>query len=623
MTRKVILCQIFLTSILAFSAAHDVAQQTELEHMFDEGFISEASDGEAMSLYREALKESKSDPVQAMEFGLRSARYGFVHAIHFVGTLVTDEFEKAKWFSLANQVHWLNSGKNYQPSFVALKALRDNKLPTRRLRESTAQYFIVNTILNYERLDHKVENPVQRMGLMFDLLNLIYGQDSKKNLKHAFFLIGANHLPDAQLDGLARLFKDYPRLLEEAGYPLAVGRILAPITQDKNVHNAHLARSLFEQVLLILVQGIYVEKASYSTEEYDLFALAFHWMSMFPDSSELNNCRGLFMAKKLVALHLDDHVRDQEAAHFFRSAGVYLDAYENLAWLYFSKKIGLGMSRPEQLQMAIDLWEKSDSYKARKNRIGAMIELFNITESLETLLTAREDLKALAEDKPEDSAMHLALAQINLDIFIFVDGQDIHFLDESEFHGRRAYELGDRQVADMLLIELAEIRALQEEKILASDGGYDDEPLQEVSLPSSSSSSSIHCPKKQSKKLNKTEKKIRSMRRRQEEFRKMAPMGQTIHRIGDTRERLLELDFINGTVMEQFHSLDQKKKKEEIFNDIICKPWGTEGVGKPEVLRSGKYKGCISRRLDHENRLVYRVVGENRIEIVACVGHYL
>jgi toxin YoeB len=44
------------------------------------------------------------------------------------------------------------------------------------------------------------------------------------------------------------------------------------------------------------------------------------------------------------------------------------------------------------------------------------------------------------------------------------------------------------------------------------------------------------------------------------------------------------------------------------------------GTGKPEPLK-GNYRGCWSRRITDEHRLIYRV-SENYIEIVSCRGHY-
>lgn len=45
-----------------------------------------------------------------------------------------------------------------------------------------------------------------------------------------------------------------------------------------------------------------------------------------------------------------------------------------------------------------------------------------------------------------------------------------------------------------------------------------------------------------------------------------------------------------------------------------------KGTGKPEPLK-GNYKGCWSRRITDEHRLIYRVTQDN-IEIISCRGHY-
>ncbi|HXM48853.1 MAG TPA: Txe/YoeB family addiction module toxin [Pyrinomonadaceae bacterium] len=44
------------------------------------------------------------------------------------------------------------------------------------------------------------------------------------------------------------------------------------------------------------------------------------------------------------------------------------------------------------------------------------------------------------------------------------------------------------------------------------------------------------------------------------------------------------------------------------------------GIGKPEPLKH-EYKGCWSRRIDREHRLVYQIT-ENKIRILACRYHY-
>jgi len=47
---------------------------------------------------------------------------------------------------------------------------------------------------------------------------------------------------------------------------------------------------------------------------------------------------------------------------------------------------------------------------------------------------------------------------------------------------------------------------------------------------------------------------------------------------------------------------------------------GYSGIGKPEALKENK-SGFWSRRIDEENRLVYRIVN-GQVEIAQCRGHY-
>lgn len=45
-----------------------------------------------------------------------------------------------------------------------------------------------------------------------------------------------------------------------------------------------------------------------------------------------------------------------------------------------------------------------------------------------------------------------------------------------------------------------------------------------------------------------------------------------------------------------------------------------EGAGKPEPFRH-EFRGCWSRRIDKEHRIVYKVIGEE-IRIFKCRFHY-
>lgn len=55
-----------------------------------------------------------------------------------------------------------------------------------------------------------------------------------------------------------------------------------------------------------------------------------------------------------------------------------------------------------------------------------------------------------------------------------------------------------------------------------------------------------------------------------------------------------------------------------------CRRSPFRGTGKPEPLR-GDLQGWWSRRLTHEDRLVYRIAGkgdDQRLEIAQCRMHY-
>ncbi|MFV0341468.1 MAG: Txe/YoeB family addiction module toxin [Anaerocolumna sp.] len=60
------------------------------------------------------------------------------------------------------------------------------------------------------------------------------------------------------------------------------------------------------------------------------------------------------------------------------------------------------------------------------------------------------------------------------------------------------------------------------------------------------------------------------------------------------------------------------KKINSLIKEITRTPF--EGTGKPEPLKH-QLQGFWSRRIDQENRLVYRV-NDDSIEILSCKLHY-
>ncbi len=60
------------------------------------------------------------------------------------------------------------------------------------------------------------------------------------------------------------------------------------------------------------------------------------------------------------------------------------------------------------------------------------------------------------------------------------------------------------------------------------------------------------------------------------------------------------------------------KKINELVKDIE-RNGVANGTGKPEPL---KYRKAWSRRIDHENRLVYNLDSIGNLLIISCKGHY-
>lgn len=56
----------------------------------------------------------------------------------------------------------------------------------------------------------------------------------------------------------------------------------------------------------------------------------------------------------------------------------------------------------------------------------------------------------------------------------------------------------------------------------------------------------------------------------------------------------------------------------KLIKEVCRSPY--DGIGKPEPLRH-KYRGCWSRRIDQEHRLIYKVL-EEEICILKCRFHY-
>ena len=60
-------------------------------------------------------------------------------------------------------------------------------------------------------------------------------------------------------------------------------------------------------------------------------------------------------------------------------------------------------------------------------------------------------------------------------------------------------------------------------------------------------------------------------------------------------------------------------KINKLINDIVRN--GYDGIGHPEPLKDN-LQGWWGREIDKKNRLVYRMLDDNKVEIMQCKGHY-
>lgn len=84
--------------------------------------------------------------------------------------------------------------------------------------------------------------------------------------------------------------------------------------------------------------------------------------------------------------------------------------------------------------------------------------------------------------------------------------------------------------------------------------------------------------------------------------------------------RNLEFDLVGLEDLAWWIQQDRKKALRivNLIKEVLRDP--LKGIGKPEPLKH-ELKGCWSRRIDQEHRLVYQIT-EDKIRILACRYHY-
>lgn len=84
----------------------------------------------------------------------------------------------------------------------------------------------------------------------------------------------------------------------------------------------------------------------------------------------------------------------------------------------------------------------------------------------------------------------------------------------------------------------------------------------------------------------------------------------------------MRLVFLSPAWEDYLYWQKHDKKMLKRINQLIkdCKRSPFEGIGKPEALKH-ELAGWLSRRIDHEDRLVYKVEN-NQLIIAQCRLHY-
>ena len=84
-----------------------------------------------------------------------------------------------------------------------------------------------------------------------------------------------------------------------------------------------------------------------------------------------------------------------------------------------------------------------------------------------------------------------------------------------------------------------------------------------------------------------------------------------------------KLQFTDEAWEEFLQLIDENRKMKKRILSLLedIKRNGYQGIGKPEAL-TGNFSGYWSRRIDEKNRIVYKMLDGDIVEIDRCGSHY-
>jgi toxin YoeB len=126
--------------------------------------------------------------------------------------------------------------------------------------------------------------------------------------------------------------------------------------------------------------------------------------------------------------------------------------------------------------------------------------------------------------------------------------------------------------------------------------------------------------------LKKKKRDLKAITRKKKEIKKKLAASFKPKLFNVVKNDFIPIRYVSAKIEKEFQALwedDTKRgrKIHEIIEDILCYKWELKGVGKPEILKHSKGETLWSRRLDHENRIVY-CFKENHLWLYSCSTHY-
>ena len=354
------------------------------------------------------------------------------------------------------------------------------------------------------------------------------------------------------------------------------------------------------------------------------------------------NLGNIYLKEAMVKYQLSNKSEDElfnKAAKLFEKSNTS-EALCDLGYIYANGFIELQLSEEDRIKKAIEFYKKSKEEAAKKSLVILYVQkLFNNQESPNEELIP--SLIKIFDEIGEPALYHYGRAFLIAFFPEYMEefSSDMERYEEALKLAEEAQEEGVREAGELI----AEIKKMREEEI--SEGMEESIEADDFNKQKANQLEEMHPTKllaqqkteelskkaplqahalKESKRVKKPQKQEEEVRRK----KRFERFKETFFQMKATPLSLvnnhpLSFDFISDRVNQDFKKFRQNNRKfRELLNDILEKPWGTEGVGRPEKLR-GDLEGYYSRRINGEDRLVYKYLpSQNKIIVRQCGQHY-